>query len=288
MAARRSIDDALMGIKAQAELSTVRNEVSRAEQQACQPRVNLPLSSRNLQPVPNSMIRTELFSTLADQAKRNGCRGRVKDMQLAGLSNMSIIYTGELLDQQDLDVYLAVLHEASSQPMGNEIALTARQLMVVQRKGDGGRVYANLHTSIARLASATVTIDQGGIRFTGSLIASAKRQCVGEEWRVRLDQNLVNLFAPGGFSSINLLIRSELHGKPLAKWLDAYFCSQPHGHALKVETVMKLCGSSCAATRSFRQTLAKAMDHVATARLKHGMDFSWKIDASGLLRVRCG
>lgn len=281
----RNLDQALSGVKAQAELVRVRREVQIAEGQASQS-VCLPGVSQGRKLAPHVALRTSLFSALADQRKKGGAREFVKDKQIAGLSNMRVLFTGQILDQQDLDVLLAVLSAAHGQPLGGVIVTPARQLLLSQRKGDDGRSYSDLEASLKRLAGAVLDVEQGGARFIGSLLSSAKRPSAGDAWSLRIDPELVKLFYPGGFTSLHAGIRAALNGKPLAKWLEGYYSSQPEAHALRVETVKRLSGSQTKDLRSFKQTLVRSLRSVTKARRDHGLDFFWEIDAAGLLKVR--
>jgi len=280
----RSIDEALARIRVQVELTQIRQEVQIAEGQVSQ--VSLPGVNQGRKLAPHVALRTALFAAMADRRKKGGAREFVRDQQIAGLSNMRVRFTGQLLDQQDLDVLLAVLDTARGQPLGGVVVAPARRLLLAQRKGDDGRSYAELEASLKRLAGAVLDIDQGGARFIGSLLSSAKRPCAGDAWSLRIDPDLVKLFAPGGFASLHSEVRADLHGKPLAKWLHGYYSSQPEAHALRIETVKWLSGSQTKDLRSFKQTLVRSLRSVTKARRDHGQDFFWEIDAAGLLKVR--
>lgn len=283
--AKRSVDKALSDLAAQLELTKVREEVSLALQLESRPSAYLPMARKGMLPAPHVTLRTALFSAMADQDKKGSAREFVKDKQIAGLKNMRVSFTGQLLDQLDLDVFLAVLFIASGKPLGCPIVSSGRQLLSAQKKGDDGRGYSDLQDSLKRLVGAVLDIDQGGARFVGSLLSSARRLSSGDGWTVRLDPDLIKIFGPGGFCTLNREVRAALHGKPLAKWIDGYYSSQPEAHALKVETVRKLCGSRSKNLRSFKQTLVKALTAVADARRLQGINFTWEIDSSGLLRV---
>lgn len=282
----RSLDEALQGVQLQSELSRVRHEVTISEQRASKPSVFLPCVKKDMRLAPNVALRTALFSAMADRNKQDQAREFVRDRQVAGLSNMRVRFTGQVLDQQDLDVFLAVLVMARDQALGSLIVVPARQLLCLQGKGDDGRSYVDLHASLKRLAGAVLEIEQGSARFIGSLISSAKRLHSGDAWTIRVDPDLVNLFMPGGYTSLNAQVRAALNGKPLAKWLDGYYSSQPNAHPLKLETVRDICGSKAKDMRSFKQTLVKALLSVEMARRAHGAVFVWEIDRGGLLKVR--
>ena len=64
------------------------------------PAVQLPLWPEPVRGVPNGFLRSALFGAI-----RKGRRRFVKGERLAALDGIEIHYTGERLDQGDLDVY---------------------------------------------------------------------------------------------------------------------------------------------------------------------------------------
>ena len=67
-------------------------------------RESLPNWSDSVRRVPNVALRSALFG-----AMRKGARPYVEQMEVNSLGSVSILYTGALLDQGDLDVWAAVL-----------------------------------------------------------------------------------------------------------------------------------------------------------------------------------
>lgn len=284
--AKRSIDEALDEFRVRSELRQVSEEVRAAELRASKPSAYLPRGSSGVRLAPHVVFRTALFSAMAGTSKKSGMRQFVKDHQVAGLSNMKVCLTGRLLDQQDLDVLFAVLDVAGHAPLGTVVVVPSRRLLVSQGKADDGRSYLQLEASLVRLSSATLDIEQGEALFKGTLISTARRLSAGDVWRIRVNPDLAALFEAGGYGSVNIGVRTALQRKPLAKWLDAYYSSQPAAHPLRVETVRRLSGSKSKDLRSFKQTLGKALRAVEAARKAHGLAFTWQFDQGGLLKVR--
>lgn len=72
--------------------------------------VQLPLWPDAVRAVPNSFLRSALFGAI-----RKGRRRFIKGEQIAAVDGIEIRYTGERLDQGDLDVWEALLHAARDQ-----------------------------------------------------------------------------------------------------------------------------------------------------------------------------
>ena len=69
--------------------------------------VMLPIWPDAVRAVPNGFLRSALFGTI-----RRGARRYMKRERIAALEGIEIYYTGERLDQGDLDVWEMILHIA--------------------------------------------------------------------------------------------------------------------------------------------------------------------------------
>ncbi|WP_449100368.1 plasmid replication initiator TrfA, partial [Pseudomonas veronii] len=108
--------------------------------------VQLPLWPEPVRAVPNGFLRSALFGAI-----RKGRRRFVKGEQLAALDGIEIHYTGERLDQGDLDVYESVLHAVRLQELGSQCRVTSYALLKLMGKTDTGKNRATLLTRIERL-----------------------------------------------------------------------------------------------------------------------------------------
>jgi len=91
--------------------------------------VQLPLWPDKVRAVPNSFLRSALFGAI-----RKGRRRFIKGEPLAALDGIEIHYTGERLDQGDLDVWEALLHAVRDQNLGNECRVTSYALLKLMGK----------------------------------------------------------------------------------------------------------------------------------------------------------
>ncbi len=91
--------------------------------------IQLPVWPEAVRGVPNGVLRSALFGAIKKGPRRYLSRERI-----ASLEGVEILYTGERLDQGDLDVWQAVLHIARLQGLGDECRATAYQLLKILGK----------------------------------------------------------------------------------------------------------------------------------------------------------
>ncbi|MDM5182058.1 plasmid replication initiator TrfA [Massilia sp. DJPM01] len=234
--------------------------------------VQLPLWPEPVRAVPNGFLRSALFGAI-----RKGRRRFVKGEQLAALEGIEIRYTGERLDQGDLDVWESVLHAVRLQELGSQCRLTSYALLKLMGKTDTGKNRVTLHERITRLRANAVEVKQGRYTYIGGLIAGAAKDEDTQEWVIELDAKLRPLYAADQFTQIEWAVRHALNGQQIAQWLHGFYASHAKPFPFKVETLLKLCGSEDASPTSGRQKLRKALDAVVEASAAHGEGFSYEI-----------
>jgi hypothetical protein len=234
--------------------------------------VQLPLWPEPVRAVPNGFLRSALFGAIA-----KGRRRYIEGEQIAALDGIEIRYTGQRLDQGDLDVYLTILHSARLQTLGSKCRVTSYQLLKALGKTDTGKNRAMLQKRIERLRATALTIRQGRYSYIGGLIDEAYKDEETQEWVIVLNPKLQALFAADQFTQIEWSIRRSLDGKPLAQWLHGFYDSHARPYPIKIETLLKLAGSEDANPRSAKQTLCKALDALSEACAAHGQSFSYEI-----------
>ena len=234
--------------------------------------VQLPLWPEPVRAVPNGFLRSALFGAI-----RKGRRRYLKAEQLAALDGIEIRYTGERLDQGDLDVWESVLHAVRLQELGSQCRVTSYALLKLMGKTDTGKNRATLHERITRLRANAVEVRQGRYCYIGGLIAGAAKDEETQEWVIELDAKLRPLFAADQFTQVEWAVRHALDGQPLAQWLHGFYASHAKPFPLKVETLHRLCGSEATLMSDYAKTLRKALDAVAEASAAHGEGFSYDI-----------
>jgi hypothetical protein len=236
------------------------------------PKVQLPLWPEPVRAVPNGFLRSALFGAIA-----KGRRRYMDGEQIAALDGVTIRYTGQRLDQGDLDVWESVLHAVRLQSLGSKCRMTSYQLLKALGKTDTGKNRAILSKRITRLVASALTVKQGRYSYIGSLIAAAAKDEQTQEWVIELDPRLRPLFAADQFTQIQWAVRRSLDGHQLAQWLHGFYASHAKPFPMRMETLLKLSGSENDSPRSAQQKLRHALDAVAEASAAHGEGFSYEV-----------
>jgi hypothetical protein len=234
--------------------------------------VQLPLWPQPVRGVPNGFLRSALFGAI-----RKGARRYIKAELVAAVEGVEIRYTGERLDQGDLDVWESVLHAVRTQELGTECRVTSYALLKLMGKTDTGKNRATLHTRITRLVANALEVKQERYTYIGSLIAGAAKDEETHEWVIELNPKMRPLFANDQFTQIEWSVRHSLDGQQLAQWLHGFYASHAKPFPMRMETLLKLAGSENANPRSAQQMLRKALDAVAEASEAHGEGFNYEI-----------
>jgi hypothetical protein len=234
--------------------------------------VQLPLWPEAVRAVPNGFLRSALFGAIA-----KGRRRYIEGEQIAAIDGIEIRYTGQRLDQGDLDVWESLLHAVRMQELGSQCRVTSYALLKLMGKTDTGSNRETLHKRLMRLKANAVEVQQGRYSYAGSLIDDVYRDKETHEYVLILNPKLCALFAADQFTQVQWAVRQALNGKPLAQWLHGFYASHAKPYPMRMETLLKLAGSEDANPRSAHQTLRKALDAVVEASAAHGERFSYEI-----------
>lgn len=287
------------GVAARVALAMVRREEVqlRTEKKSSElPAVYLTQTTAVQCVAPSALLWCALFGAL----KRSEHEW-VKDRSLAAHGGLEVKFTGALLDQNDLTLWLALLRIAQHKPLGEKVHLRGSDLLAIldlsdcgsagrraadpQRQGTGGDgARDRIEAALRRLVEGTVNIRfADGKVFIGHLVDAAFRGRGGEDWSVRLGRDLTLLFAAGAVR-ISTSMRVKLRGKPLALWLQAYL--ESHGgrpYATRIQTLRNLSGST-SELKEFGRLLRRALGHLTAAYKIEGATLDWEMK-EGLVRL---
>lgn len=234
--------------------------------------VQLPLWPQAVRAVPNGILRSALFGAI-----KKGSRRYMEGEQIAAVDGIEIRYTGQRLDQGDLDVWQSVLHVARLQAMGEQCRFTAYSMLKLLGKTDAGSNRETLHKRLMRLKANAVEVQQGRYSYAGSLIDDVYRDKETHEYVLILNPKLQPLFVADQFTQVEWTVRHALDGHQLAQWLHGFYASHAKPFPIKIETLHSLCGSEAGLMSDFAKKLRKALDAVAEASKAHGERFSSEI-----------
>jgi hypothetical protein len=234
--------------------------------------IQLPVWPEAVRGVPNGVLRSALFGAI-----RKGPRRYLKRERIASLEGVDILYTGERLDQGDLDVWQAVLHIARLQDMGEQCRFTAYAMLKMLGKANTGQNREILHTRLTRLRANAVEIRQGRFTYIGGLVDEAYKDEETLEYVVVLNPKLRALFERDQWTATDWAVRLELTGHPLAQWLHGFYATHAQPYPISAEKLHELCGSENQSLRGFKQELAGAFESLTYACEKHGQAFKAEI-----------
>lgn len=244
--------------------------------------IKLPLWPEAVRAVPNGVLRSALFGAI-----RRGPRRYLDRERVAALEGVEIEYTGQRLDQCDLDVWECVLHMARSQTMGQECRFTAYAMLKILGKADTGGNREVLHRKLLRLRANAVEMRQGRFSYIGGLLDEVYKDNTTQEYVVVINPKLHPLFAADQFTQIDWDVRRTLDGKPLAQWLHGFYASHSEPYPISMATLLRLSGSENIEPRSGRQKLRQALEAVKKASKNHAQSFSYEV-VGGVIHVKKG
>jgi hypothetical protein len=240
--------------------------------------VQLPLWPEPARGAPNDILRSALFAAIQGKG-----REFLKQRLIAAYDGIQIKYTGEQLEQSDLDVWEYVLHLARQHPLGTVCHFKGATFLKAICRSTGKKNYQWLDGVLSRLTACEVRIEHRGFIHGRGLVIAHDTDTKTRLYKVSIDPDTAKLYA-AGWTAINWEQREQLRRQPLALWLHGYYATHVKPLPVKVDTLRNLSGSKAKALRNYRQQLRKALDELKTI----GAIASWQIDAADLVTVDRG
>jgi hypothetical protein len=219
--------------------------------------IQLPLWSELERGTPNSFLRSALFSAIQSKDRRF-----IKDTVLASSKDVSVKFTGEQLNQEDLTVWEALVHLARNHPLGNLCHFTAHGLLKGLGLQVGGEQHRILHSTIIRLSGAVVEIVHEGRTYFGTLIQAGVKEELTKHYAIKLNPELIRLYGETQWTALNWDQRLDLRRKPLAQALHGYYSSHSRPYPVKLATLQHFTGSQNPHFGSFKRQVRKALDEL--------------------------
>jgi hypothetical protein len=200
--------------------------------------IQLPLWPEPKRGTPNSFIRSALFAAI--QSKD---RVFLKDMLLASQDGIQVKFTGEQLNQSDLDVWETIVHQARQHPLGHVCTFTAHSLLKALGLPTGNSQHKQLHETIIRLQACSVQARHEGREYFGPLIMQGTKDEETRYYNIELNRNLIRLFGENAWTALDWQQRQGLRKEPLTQALHAFYSSHRKPFALKLATIQAYTGS---------------------------------------------
>ena len=216
--------------------------------------IQLPLWPEAKRGAPNAVLRGALFAAV--HKDRQYMR---RQELIATQDGVTIRYTGEQLDQADLDVWEQTLHLARTQALGTECHFTAHGFLKSLGRSTGKHNHDWLKASLVRLAGAVVEITSGRRTYFGTLVEGGMRDEDTGRYVVEINPKLAKFYGRTQWTQIDWEQRQRLRGKPLALWLHGFYASHAAPYPLSVAYLHKLSGSQTKQLRYFKKNLTQAL-----------------------------
>ncbi|QJC30638.1 plasmid replication initiator TrfA [Enterobacteriaceae endosymbiont of Neohaemonia nigricornis] len=214
----------------------------------------IPFLSHSKRVIPNIMLRSSLFSVI-----KKGQRKYEKNILKFSLQGIYIRFTGEQLDQSDLDVWLECLHRYTV-PIGDKVEFSTYSFLRSIDRSTGTKDYKWLKSCLLRLSICVIEISYQNSFYIGHLLHEWYRNINNNKKHVIvLNKKIVTFFTDEMWTAISLKERKQLKGKYLSQWIHCFYCSHKIPLCYKVSTLNKLCGSTTKLLWKFRQNLKKSL-----------------------------
>ncbi len=228
-----------------------------AERRASAQIIQLPLWPEAKRGTPNSFIRSALFAAI--QSKD---RVFLKEATVASQKGITVKFTGEQLNQEDLSVWETLAHLARSDPLGQVSEFSAHSLLKSLGMHTGLSQHKQLHSTIVRLAACAVEITHESRTYFGSLVKSGTKDAVTSHYRVELNRELIRLFGDSQWTAVDWQQRQKLRGKHLAQALHAFYSSHRQPFPIKIESLREYVGSRNQQKAGFKTKLRAALEEL--------------------------
>jgi hypothetical protein len=238
--------------------------------------IQLPLWAEQQRGTPNSFLRSSLFAAVQGKDRRF-----LKEEVLASQNGITVKFTGEQLNQSDLDVWETLVHLAREHPLGHVCGFTAHGLLKALGLHTGNTDHKWLHSVIIRLTACAVQITHGEKTYFGSLIESGAKDELTRHYNIKLNRDLIRLYGGTQWTAIDWKQRQELRRQPLAQALHAFYSTHAKPYSIKLVTLKEVTGSRNPQLASFKRQTRQALE----ALVKLGFLLGFEIEGD-LVTVR--
>ena len=221
--------------------------------------IHLPTWREDRCGLPNSFPRSALFAAIQSKDRLD-----LKKVEIFSQQGISVTYTGEQLNQEDLTVWLALVDLMKKDPLGTECRFTGHEILKYMDLGTGGSAYERLNDTIVRMIACAVIIKMSTQTYMGSLIHG----CVIDErtkvYKLNLNRHLIKLFGDNDWTAIDLEQRKQLRNKPLCLKLHGYYSSHENPLPVSLEFLLNITGSTNSQKSSFKRQVKTALTELVT------------------------
>lgn len=218
---------------------------------------------------PNVLLRSALFGI---RQVRPISR---KLTPIAAPDGIEIRFKGEHFNQDDLDVWEALVHRARKQPLGTYVRFTVNEILRELDRDTGGSQHSQFHEELARLQGGVIEMrsPQLAKKLSETLVGKSRFDEASETYALMLSEDLLKMYQTG-YSWIDAEECKLFRKNALARYLYRFYTTHAEPFPYKVATLRDYCGSSTPRLTDFRKALRIALELLK----KNKAILDWKID----------
>lgn len=206
---------------------------------------------------PNSFLRSALFAAIQSKDRVYLNKAEVFSQQ-----GISIGYTGQQLNQEDMTVWLALVDLMKKDSLGTECKFTAHEILKYMGLPTGGTQYERLALSIRRMTACLVEVETERYIYGKSLIEGFVIDKDTNEYRVKLSRHLIKLFGDNDWTAIDWEQRRQLKSKPLCLKLHDYYSSHEKPLPISLGFLSNITGSVNKQKAGFKAKVKIALEEL--------------------------
>ena len=219
--------------------------------------IYLPTWREDRRGSPNSLMRCALFAAIQSKDRTD-----LKKVELFSQQGVTVTYTGEQLNQEDLTVWLALVDLMKKDPLGTECKFTAHEILKYMGLATGGREYERLEMAVCRMTACLVRIETERYIYGKSLIEGFVIDKNTNEYKVTLSRHLIKLFGDNDWTAIDWEQRKQLKHKPLCLKLHDYYSSHEKPLSVSLEFLLNITGSTNSQKADFKRKVKSALEEL--------------------------
>ena len=219
---------------------------------------SLPFIFEITRAIPNSFVRSALFGMV-----KKGARKFIDDEEIIAMKQYNIIYKGDALDQNDLEVWDTLIYLAKTLNADDKIQTSIYRIL--QEIGIPTNSGANSKAIISRLRR----LQRGQLVLSGKTPTNKKLLYVGSlidnftysddgKLVISFNKTLGNLFTENDYTFIDCNIRQLLGENQITRWIFHLYSSHNNPIPLTLEFLKHLARSSMVLT-DFRKQIRKSI-----------------------------
>jgi len=212
--------------------------------------------------MPNEILRSALFNC----RNRNLPRVFMKEAEIAVIGDGEVIYRGEELRQDDELVWMHLMHLIKKLPLGECVDFTPYSFIKALGWPIKGQNYERLRICLSRMQATALRIQSRRLQCFISISLIQKFLSKNDQnenlsrWQVWVGKEMQLLFDEEFLTRMAWETRRALPDGITSK-LFGYWASHRKPYPVKIETLLRLCGSTMA-VKHFKVELKKALDHL--------------------------